>query len=321
MHHTLPTIAFTLGDVNGIGPEIFLKAYPSICQHCQPIVIGDRAALEFYAARLNLPMVTCSIIEPSSPVTPQPGTLCAQAGKASAEFVITAIEQAMAHTIDAIVTLPLNKEALHLGGYHYAGHTEMLGEYTGSPTQSMMLVGGDVRVVLATTHIALADVAAAITPTTVERALVNAYAGMAEIGIRNPRIAVCALNPHGSDGGIFGNEEQHIIAPTVLAFDAAHGTNTIGPLPADSLFAHLAAEKCYDAVVCMYHDQGLIPVKMAAFGMGVNITLGLPIIRTSVDHGTAYPIAGKGIARYESLLQATEYAIRIIRYRRSVYVR
>lgn len=318
MHHALPSIAFTLGDINGIGPEIFLKAFPHICQYCQPVVVGDRGALEFYAASLNLPMVTCPILEPASPVMPRPGVLCAQAGKASAKFVITAIEQAMARQIDAIVTLPLNKEALHLGGYHYAGHTEMLGEYTGSPTQSMMLVGGDVRVVLVTTHIALADVAAAITPSAVERALINAYAGMAEIGISDPRIAVCALNPHGSDGGIFGDEEQQIIAPTVRAFDAAHGTKTIGPLPADSLFAQLAAEKCYDAVVCMYHDQGLIPVKMAAFGMGVNITLGLPIIRTSVDHGTAYPIAGKGIARHESLLQATEYAIRIIRYRRSV---
>lgn len=311
-------LAFTLGDPNGVGPEVFLKAFSEITKLCCPVVIGERGTLEYYGQKLGLTVPDCEYMDKGYyGREPQPGKLSAAAGAASARYVICAIEEAMLGAVDGMVTLPINKEAINLGGYHYAGHTEMLGEYTGVTSQSMMLVAGNIRVVLVTTHVALESVPALLNRPRIMQAMENAYRGMIEIGIALPRVAVCALNPHASDGGVFGSQEEQIILPAIREYDSTHGTSTAGPLPADSLFARMAAGNEFDVAVCMYHDQGMIPVKMAGFGGGVNITMGLPIVRTSVDHGTAFGIAGKGQASSTSLVEATRCAVRILEHRRS----
>lgn len=312
-------ILFTLGDPNGIGPEVLLRGWSQLCNICRPYALGHRPVLEYYARRFGLPMPDArQILEPETPAPqPNPGALCASAGRASADCIRLAVQLLQHQRAEAMVTLPINKESLNLGGAPYPGHTEMLGDLTGCRQQSMMLAGGDVRIVLVTTHMPLSEVARTIDEQRVFRTLQNTYDGLQQLGFNSPRIAVCGLNPHAGDGGILGDEEQRIIAPAIAAWDEHAGSHTQGPLPADALFARLVRERCWDAVVCMYHDQGLIPVKMAAFGEAVNITLGLPIIRTSVDHGTAFDIAGTGVAGYGSLLQATRYALNMITAARS----
>ncbi|MBB5022478.1 4-hydroxythreonine-4-phosphate dehydrogenase PdxA [Desulfurispira natronophila] len=313
----LPPVAVTMGDPNGVGPEIFLKSWPALQRICQPIFYGQQKVLEHYASKLQLPLPPCPVVEVGEGIAPTPGYLSVQGGEVSARCVLEAIQACLDGTVAAMVTLPISKEAINLAGYHYAGHTEMLGEYTGTDSQTMMLVGGDIRIVLATTHVPLRAVVPALSTQKIQNAIHHAYVGMAELGISSPRVAVCALNPHSGDGGVCGNEDQQLIAPAVREYDKRHLCHTLGPLPSDSLFASMHARKAYDVAVCMYHDQGLIPVKMASFGRGVNVTLGLPIVRTSVDHGTAFDIAGQGIANHDSLLQATQIALQIAAHRQS----
>ena len=238
-----------------------------------------------------------------------------------------AVELAQAGQIDAIVTAPLNKEALNLAGYHYAGHTDMLAALTKTRSSVMLLAHGDMRVGHVTTHVALADVPKLLTPERLRRTIDLTYAAVRDLGIPKPRVAVAALNPHAGEGGLFGRQDIEITTPVVEQC-RADGMDVSGPVPGDTVFVKLRARQ-FDAVVAMYHDQGHIPVKLLGFDVdpatgtwralsGVNITLGLPLIRTSVDHGTAFDIAGKGVANEESLIEAIDYAERLAATRRAV---
>ncbi|HSU04969.1 MAG TPA: 4-hydroxythreonine-4-phosphate dehydrogenase PdxA, partial [Acetobacteraceae bacterium] len=228
--------------------------------------------------------------------------------------------------IDAIVTAPLNKEALNLAGHHFAGHTDMLAALTGAKSSVMLLAHGDMRVGHVTTHVALADVPKLITPERLRRTIDLTYAAVRDLGVAAPRLAVAALNPHAGEGGLFGRQDDEVTAPVVAAC-RSEGLDVVGPVPGDTVFVKLRARQ-FDAVVAMYHDQGHIPVKLLGFDVdpatgawrslsGVNITLGLPVIRTSVDHGTAFDIAGRGVASEESLIEAVDYALLLAGGRRA----
>src|SRR5207247_6275546 len=236
-----------------------------------------------------------------------PGKVSKETGAAQAVYVEEAVERALDGSVAAIVTAPINKEAINLAGYSYPGHTEMLADLTGATEVGMMIVGGPLRFFFATIHAAIKDVPALLTPERIERAIRLCHRGLTELfGIKRPRIAVAALNPHAGEGGLFGTEERTAIGPGIERA-LAQGAPSVGPLPADTLIRQAAQGK-YDAVVAMYHDQGLIPLKRAAFGKSVNITVGLPIIRTSGDHGTAYDIVGRGVADDGSLSEAIRLA-------------
>ncbi len=250
----------------------------------------------------------------------------AEAGRFAYLAVERAVALALDRAIDAIVTAPLNKEALNRAGYHYAGHTEMLAKLTGAPGSVMLLAHGDMRVGHVTTHVALADVPRLITPERLLRTIRLTNDAVRDLGIATPRLAVAALNPHAGEGGLFGRQDIEVTAPVVEAC-RAEGLDVSGPVPGDTVFVKLRARQ-FDAVVAMYHDQGHIPVKLLGFDVdpqsgkwralsGVNITLGLPVIRTSVDHGTAFDIAGQGIASEESLLEAADLALRLAVARRT----
>jgi 4-hydroxythreonine-4-phosphate dehydrogenase len=241
-----------------------------------------------------------------------------EGGHASAEAVRAAMQLCKSGQADALVTAPINKEALGLAGEPYPGHTELLATELAAPRTRMMLAAPGLRVVLVTIHVALAEVPRLITVERVKETIFTARdALVADFGERAPRIAVCALNPHASDGGRFGDEERLVIAPAIEAARAA-GVQVSGPHPADAFFARQARPGPHrvDAVVAMYHDQGLIPVKVTGLGSAVNVTLGLPIVRTSPDHGTAYDIAGKNVAEHDSLVHAALVAVEIVRARR-----
>ncbi len=343
-----PALAITMGDPAGIGPEIILKALnvKAVVDCCRPVVIGSLSVLE--QARGPLPFGTqrtlavvrepgaqppsgaVEVIEPDVSVPAvTPGKSSAQSGHVSVACIKKAVGLALAGKVDAVVTAPITKETLKMAGYPYPGHTELLAELTGTTDFAMMLcgrstgsgqgrsaqetgigTGGDVlRVVLATIHVPLRDVPGLIKKAGVLRTIRLADRACRMIGIPEPKVAVCGLNPHAGEGGLFGGEEIKEIAPACLEAKDA-GINVSGPLPADTLF-HRAYKGEFDAVVAMYHDQGLGPLKMFAFGNAVNVTLGLPIIRTSVDHGTAYDIAGKGIANPNSLVEAIKLAARM----------
>lgn len=325
-----PVIGITMGDPAGIGPEIILSLLSSkeIYSVCIPVVIGCGAVLDATADLLGVKNPCKRISGPGEipPGSPAPflidlanihageytvGRISAKTGRASVEYLFHAVELAKNGKIHAIVTAPINKEALHLAGYPYAGHTEMLAEKTGSTNYAMMLVGGPIRVILVTTHLPLREVPAGLTTQGVLQKIRLADQGMRDLGFERPRIAVAGLNPHSGEGGIFGHEEEQIIAPAVLKA-RQQGMDVTGPLPPDTVF-YQAYHGRFHAVVCMYHDQGLIPLKMIAFDSGVNVTLGLPIIRTSVDHGTALDIAGKGVANATSLTEAVKLAVKLVR--------
>jgi 4-hydroxythreonine-4-phosphate dehydrogenase len=328
-------LAITMGDPAGIGPEIIAKA----CQTLTPrivsgdlgiVVIGSVGALKRACADFAPEVVFTEVRETD---TAWPSLSVMQAGDADApitlgevqadggRFAYLAVERgvrlAMAGRIGGIVTAPLNKEALNLAGYHYPGHTEMLAELTGVRGSVMLLAHGNMRVSHVTTHIALQDVPKRLTPERLRRVLDLTHEAVSNLGLGRCKIAVAALNPHAGEGGLFGREDIDVSAPTI-AQAVADGMDVVGPIPGDTIFVKLRAGQ-YDAVVAMYHDQGHIPVKLLGFEIdpatgkwmdlsGVNITLGLPIIRTSVDHGTAFDIAGKGIANARSLIEAIEYA-------------
>ncbi len=230
-----------------------------------------------------------------------------ESGKASYEYIKKAVELALADKVSAIVTAPINKKSISLAGLSYAGHTEILAELTDTKDVAMMLIGGKIRVVLVTTHVAISEVNEFIQKDRIFKIISLANRSLRLFGIDVPCIAVAGLNPHAGDSGIFGNEEINEILPAINKAKE-QGINVTGPYPADSLFVK-AKRGEFDVVIVMYHDQGLIPVKMEGFGKGVNVTLGLPVIRTSVDHGTAFDIAGKGIAETGSLIAALEVAV------------
>jgi 4-hydroxythreonine-4-phosphate dehydrogenase len=325
----LPIIGITMGDPSGIGPEIIIKALleSDTTSVCHPVIFGDKNILEREAARLGLPCAFETVVSPEK-ASFSPGAtalievsrlnvseICygkpsAAGGKAMAECIIEAVALAKAAKIDAIVTAPIHKMVLHDAGYNYPGHTEMLAELTGTKDVVMMLAGDSLRVVLATIHCAYADVPKFLTTEKILKTITITHESLKKVlGGKNPRLAVAGLNPHAGEGGLFGEEEKNLIAPAV-AQACLLGIDAVGPSPPDTLF-YYAARGRYDAVVCMYHDQGLIPLKLLHFDTGVNVTLGLPIIRTSVDHGTAYDIAGKGIANPASLVSAIKMAVQM----------
>jgi 4-hydroxythreonine-4-phosphate dehydrogenase len=326
-------LAITMGDPAGIGPEIIVKACAALAPRIAAgalklLVIGSGPALERARAQLGaapIPEVTAdgdwpalAFLQAAPEGAPiEAGVLSADAGRLAFHAVERGVRLAQAGRIGAIVTAPLNKEALNKAGFHYAGHTEMLAELTGVKGSVMLLAHGNMRVSHVTTHCALEEVPKRATPQRIRLVLDLTQQALRDLGIAKPRIAVAALNPHAGEGGLFGMQDIEVTAPTI-AKAVADGMDVVGPVPGDTVFVKLRAGQ-YDAVVAMYHDQGHIPVKLLGFEVdpktgkwealsGVNVTLGLPIIRTSVDHGTAFDIAGKGIASERSLIEAIEFA-------------
>ncbi|HEX2858523.1 MAG TPA: 4-hydroxythreonine-4-phosphate dehydrogenase PdxA [Propionibacteriaceae bacterium] len=320
-----PVIAVTMGDGAGVGPEVTVAAVvdPGIMALCRPIVIGDKRRLEQAAEIMGLD-VEVAAIESVEDAVEAPGRvnvidlgllpedlpwgrLSAVAGDAAYRYIERAAALAVAGDVQAICTAPLNKEALHMGGHKYPGHTEMLAALTHTPEVSMLLTAPKLRVIHVTTHIGLIDAIRKIDAGLVERTVRRGWEALRRAGIENPRIGVCAINPHAGEGGLFGyGEEEEKIVPALETL-RADGIDAAGPLPADTAF-YLAGRGDYDLIVAMYHDQGHGPIKVLGIEEGVNITVGLPVIRTSVDHGTAFDIAGKGVVKVESMLEAMRQA-------------
>ncbi len=309
-----PTIGITAGDPAGIGPELCLKllARSDLQRWCHLRVYGSLALLTRVAQQLDLPVPDPAMVVDDPDFDAEhvvPGRVQAACGAAAARCVARAVVDATGNRIAAVVTAPLHKAALHAAGVLYPGHTEMLAACTGQRDVCMMMSDPQLRVCLVTTHLALSDVAESITQARVERVLDLAHAALRQQGIHAPRITVCGLNPHAGEEGAFGQEEQRQIAPAVRAA-LARGYHVRGPLPADTAFVAAMREQT-DVYIVMYHDQGLIPFKMLAFETGVNVTLGLPLIRTSPDHGTAFDIAWQGRASDSSMCAAVKLALRL----------
>ncbi len=315
-----------MGDASGVGPEIIAKtlAHDDVYDRVRPIVIGDARRMRQAMDIVGSPQRVRAVIDASSVETdPQfldclsvgtlPGDLpfgklSAAAGHAAYAYIEAAHDLAMQHKIDAVVTAPLNKEALHAGGHLFPGHTEIFAHLSGTSDFAMMLTAPDLRVIHVTTHVGLIDAVARITPARVERVVRLADETLRRAGIARPRIAVCGINPHAGENGLFGHgEEAEKIVPA-LERARADGIDVQGPLPADTLFFR-ARRGDFDIVVAMYHDQGHGPIKVLGLEAGVNITVGLPYVRTSVDHGTAFDIAGTGAADERSLIAAIDAAI------------
>ncbi|GAB7388887.1 4-hydroxythreonine-4-phosphate dehydrogenase PdxA [Bacillaceae bacterium] len=328
MSHEKPVICITMGDACGIGPEIIMKALrdPQIYERCKPFVVGDAKILQRAGNVVGVGLSVRAIQSPDEaafvcgtvdcldldllPADLPFGEVSAQAGDAAFKFLEKAVELARANKIDAICTAPLNKEALHKGGHLYPGHTEILAELTGTKDYAMMLTAPKLKVIHVTTHIGLIDAIRKITPERVYTVIKLAHETLRKAGYEQPRIAVCGINPHAGENGLFGyGEEEEKIVPAVERAQR-EGIQVFGPLPADTLFFR-ATRGDFDIVVAMYHDQGHGPIKVLGLEAGVNITVGLPIIRTSVDHGTAFDIAGKGIADEASLKEAIRQAIEL----------
>jgi len=326
MKNNRPFIGITMGDPVGIGPEITLSALcnAEIYDICKPLVIGDLNILE-HAKEINQSTLSLKSIPDADSGRYTHGSIdvlslstldfdetiwgnpTPKTGKAMVSYIITAIDMALEGKIAGVATGPINKNAMHAAGFLYNGHTELFAERTKTNNFAMMLAGHKLRVVLVTIHIPFKDVTTAISKEGIcDKILMTSNALRERFGILSPKIAVAGLNPHAGEDGIFGNEEKFIITPAIDQ-TKKHGIDVSGPFPPDTVF-HQAATGRYDAVICMYHDQGLIPFKLMHFSDGVNTTLGLPIIRTSVDHGTAYDIAGTGQADPGSLIAAIRMA-------------
>jgi len=324
-----PVIAVTMGDPCGVGPEIISKALvnATVRAACRPVVIGDCAAMERAVALTGgrqrvvalagtgwtelddcdtIPVLQTGVLSDRDMVYGEPTVAT---GEAVYRYITAAAELCMSGRVSAMATAPINKEVLNRAGYSYPGHTELLAELTGTDDFVMMLAGDRLRVTLVTIHEALSAVPALLSVEKVLTTIRITHRDVARYFRPGPRIAVLALNPHCGEGGLFGDEESAIIEPAIEKA-RREGIDAHGPLSADTLF-HFAARGDYDAVVCMYHDQGLIPLKLLHFDDGVNITLGLPIIRTSVDHGTAYGIAGRGVASAASMTAAITIAAKM----------
>jgi 4-hydroxythreonine-4-phosphate dehydrogenase len=322
---SLPRIAITMGDPAGIGPEIVLKAVAEedIQKVCIPVVVGDAQLLAHTARTLDL-QSGYDIVRAGEPIPEQLsepiifhldningvielGVESGAAGKAAGGYIEAAVELCAAGSVDAIATAPINKRSLFLGGYSFPGHTEFLAHLSGSEEYAMAFVAANLRIVLISTHVPLSEAIRLVKRDRIIRTVNLTNRELKRWGIERPRLAVAALNPHGAEGGLFGMEESSEIAPAVEACRTIDEINVAGPYSADTVFLR-ASRGEFDAVIACYHDQAMIPVKCLSFGEAVNVTLGLPFIRTSVDHGTAFDIAGKGIAEHSSLVAAIKLA-------------
>ena len=321
-----PAIAITMGDPCGIGPEVVVKAMadPRVYATCRPLVVGNVYAMEQAVSLTGLP-VKINEVEDTATSGQEPGVIdvvdihnlnpeditigeiSPTCGKAAMEWVTKAGELALAGVVDALATAPLNKEAASLAGYKSIGHMELLQELSKSKLVATMLMAKNLRVVHLSTHRSLSLACELVKKDRVLDYLKLTHDSFVTYGFKIPRIGVAALNPHGSDGGLMGDEEASEIAPAVKAA-RSEGIEAIGPIPADVIF-HQAIQGQYDAVLCMYHDQGHIPVKVYGFEESITANLGLPFVRTSVDHGTAFDIAGKGVASHESMLESIRLAV------------
>ncbi len=326
MHSSRPLLLITMGDVAGIGPEIIARAWPTVAGLCRPVVVGDpgwlHRGLDLAGTRAEVAVIDDpGAVAAAADLVPclrvghpelsgvLPGRVDARAGRAAHDFLCAAIDLALARRADGIVTAPLHKEGLHAAGLRYPGHTEVLAERTGSRRFAMLLYGDGLAVAHVTLHMALRDVFAHITTPAVRERIELLHEILPCLVERPPRIAVAALNPHAGDGGLFGDEETAILAPAVEQA-RARGIDASGPYPADTLFVR-AARGEFDGIVAMYHDEGHIAMKLRSGWRCVNITAGLPIVRTSVAHGTAYDIAGRGVADESSLVEAVKVAVRL----------
>jgi 4-hydroxythreonine-4-phosphate dehydrogenase len=328
-----PILAITMGDPAGVGPEIAVRALADVATYriCRPLIVGDaaviRATLDGMGARLALHTVS----EPAAghyelgqidlldlhnvDLGRMPkAQVSALAGAAAYEYIIKAIDLAMADAVDAVVTCPIHKDALNQAGYHYPGHTEIFAERTNTTDYAMMLTAGGLRVVLVTIHVALRQALDMINEERILRAIRLAHEAGGLLGIQRPRIGVPGVNPHAGEGGMFGREELELIMPAIEKARAL-GYDAQGPFSPDTIF-YRALHGQFDFVTPMYHDQGLIPIKVIGFGGGVNVTLGLPIIRTSVDHGTAFGKAWQFRADAGSLLEAMRVAVQMAKVKR-----
>ena len=327
-----PRIGLTMGDPAGIGPEIVLRAYEAFAQdqHIELVVIGVTSIFTAVAQTLNIPVTfvddqTGSARWPQIRLIETPtdvkdvtvGQVSAEAGQLAYASVAKATSLALEGKLDAIVTAPFSKDALNLAGYPYAGHTELLAHLTGCSGTVMMLAHGNLRISHVSTHVPVSKVPHLITEDRITHVIQKTADALKAFGIKRPRIAVAALNPHAGEGGLFGNEDQDIILPTIERIEDPT-IEVSGPHPGDTVFIKGAAGQ-FDAIIAMYHDQGHIPIKLLGFKIdpktgvftelgGINITLGLPIIRTSVDHGTAFDIARKGTANPQSMIEAIDFA-------------
>jgi 4-hydroxythreonine-4-phosphate dehydrogenase len=283
-----PRIAITVGDPAGIGPEIARKAADDarVRAVCEPVLYGPPSGVRF-----------------------EPGVLSAEAGQAAYDAICLAVRDALADQVAAVATAPINKLAFARAGLPWKGHTDLLGYLTGSQRPAMMFWSNPLKVVLATVHVPLADVSRVLTRELLDGIIDLTARELPRFGIREPRLALAGLNPHAGEEGLLGAEEQHVLAPAVEAAKS-RGISIDGPFPGDTVFVR-ASRGAFDAVIACYHDQGLIPVKLLAFGTAVNVTLGLPIVRTSVDHGTAFDIAGQNVADPSSMIEAVLLAARL----------
>jgi len=321
-----PVLGITMGDPTGAGPEIIVKALYSaeIRGLCRAVVIGDATAMHAAVEIVKMPIEIRTIknigeaqfangvievidLKNVNIETLVRGRVDPMGGKAAFAYVETATRLALEKEIDAIVTAPLNKEALNKAGYAYSGHTEILAHLCGVSNVVMILVAGDLRIAHVTTHVSLRQALDLITKDRILRVLKLTNEAVQRMGIAEPRLVVAGLNPHAGEGGLFGNEEKEQILPAIEAAQQL-GLNVRGPLPPDTAFLR-ASRGEFDAAIAMYHDQGHIPMKMVGFDKGVNVTLGLPIIRTSVDHGTVFGKAGKGTANPRSMIEAIKLAV------------
>ncbi len=319
-----PVLAITMGDVNGVGPEIMVKAlsHAAPWEWCQPVIIGGKAAFQearnahggcpepeviedISERRDGFYLLECGF--PGPPV--HPGTMDPEAGRSAIEWVKQAVLLAQSGAVDGIVTCPINKECVHRAGISCSGHTDLIAEMTGAADYRMCLFTETMRIVHNTAHLSLRNAIEHVERDRVAASIRIGHEALRRIGMAAPRIAVAGLNPHAGEGGAFGREEIEAIAPAVRQC-RNEGIDCSGPHPPDTLFGKMRDGR-FDMVIAMYHDQGHIPLKLIAMDEGVNVTLGIPIVRTSVDHGTAYDIAGQGIAREHSLLAALRLAAQL----------
>ena len=312
-----PSLALTAGDPAGIGPEVVLKALSAPDRPPAAVIVyGPMAVLLDRAARFGLKApqdLGARLVDVPLDGPVELGRTSAAAGRAAAAAVLRAVADAREGRVQALVTAPLNKESLNAAGHPWPGHTEMLADAAGTPDVAMMFVGGGLRVALLTIHRPLRTVADAVTIDEVRRVTRLVHRELPRFGVSAPRIALCGLNPHAGEHGLLGREEEQVLIPAVADL-RREGLDVSGPFPADSLFVR-AKRGEFDAVIAGYHDQGLIPVKLAAFGHAVNVTLGLPFVRTSVDHGTGFDIVDKGTADATSLVEAMKVAVDLARSR------
>lgn len=323
--HPPRRVAVTMGDPAGIGPEICLRLLndAALAQLCTPVVFGDAGVLRRVATQLKLPFAAPVVTEIGSPTGPTvldlrcvdaasvtPGRLDARCGDAAFRYVIASIEAGLAGEVDAVATAPLNKEAMHAAGHRYPGHTEIFAERMQAPRSCMMLTSPELTCSFATVHVGYHEVPGLLSVRRILDVIELTAEAMQRIRGRAPRLVVCGLNPHAGEHGLFGQrEEERFIQPAVAAA-RAQGLDIEGPLPPDTAFL-ARRRKETDAFICMYHDQGHIPLKALAFDSAINTTLGLPVIRTSVDHGTAFDIAWQGQASANSLIEAVRLAARL----------